>query len=231
MKPIYILERNGQKTDAGIWDKVLRRDDGEFVELSEVMRIAEFNTSQPRDKGGKWTSAGDTSVTSGQRQELIAVAESRGFPTDRVQIIPYTKKFNIGGVEHTSVGNFSPDTGMVTLNQSQLKFMERSAVRGILAHEISHAEFNEAITNAASASSIKTYLNKNRSELVTEDGATNYSRSYWNAFHQTKASYTTAVNETLAEISRLHHTKPDELQYVAPVWTRLAEMVQKAGRK
>ena len=37
MEPIAILERNGQKTDADIWDRIIKRDNGPFVELKDTL--------------------------------------------------------------------------------------------------------------------------------------------------------------------------------------------------
>jgi hypothetical protein len=67
--------------------------------------------------------------------------------------------------------------------------------------------------------------------LIKKDGVSPYSRAYWKAREDGKASYRTAENETLAEIARIRQMGPRENDSpIGKEWSAYYKAMQQAGR-
>jgi hypothetical protein len=68
-----------------------------------------------------------------------------------------------------------------------------------------------------------------QTKLRESDGVTDYSKSYWEAFSTTNMTIDRPINETLAEIAKLHtNNDVDGLKQVDPVWAEFYDRFMNA---
>jgi len=188
-----------------------------------------YNPDQPRapagsPEGGQWTSgegggggtaeAEKPSPMSHAQHVAIAdrVTASLAFPRERVTI-GQGQSFVLNGKEMQSGGHFDPRTGEVVLAATWTDAIRAEAA---LAHEIMHAKYEKLLQDANAeppvqfAHTIKQEMQKDVQGFISEDGISPYSTEYWrSAYRETTPAGASqaavlAINETLAEISRLH---------------------------
>jgi hypothetical protein len=189
-----------------------------------TMRL--YSEDQSRDENGRWDGGGgggagatqhgpSTGTGSGtpggaMPREMAQAAQHFGFSADKmVYEQGQGPRFTIGDKEFISGGNYNPNTGVITM------YGETALDPSYLAHEIEHAKF-DAVTNEYPAEIARltehTYDSAGHrvDELAKSDGVSDYSKAYWQEYEKqtpgtvgAEMARRLAINETLAEISRL----------------------------
>jgi 4a-hydroxytetrahydrobiopterin dehydratase len=168
-------------------------------------------TKHPRDEKGRFGSGGGGDTThvnaaydrihaatgrTSVARAAIETASAFGFPYGKLEAVDMRQKFGqYFGKNNVPVGVYQPNSGVASFSK------EASAVEttAILAHELSHDAYYEATRGSTpEAQEFKEFTKVFASDLAKEDGVTRYSASYWQ-----RGSQSQAVNETLAEMSRL----------------------------
>lgn len=138
------------------------------------------------------------------------------------------------------VGEYDPKSGKITLYPASFAH-GRDELIGTLSHEAMHAKFakvaqeyskeRKAYQAGESLLSGKIDLFKQlnpvfsqrKGEYERADGQSSYDKAIWGRYQENKVSYATAVNETLAETSRLEQAGQGE--QVHSLWRNLARAV------
>lgn len=169
------------------------------------------------------------------RQWLIAykVATEMGYDPDNIDVRTYDKKFIVADTEFSEGGHYSKDTGRITLKERDTKGKLDQGMEGLVAHEVTHHAFNTVLLKGASPPVVEflKQLESSWATLASEDGVTDYSKSYWRNVQKQVLedrrilARVTAVNETLAEISSLRYAQadmsPEQRTVISATWTRL----------
>jgi hypothetical protein len=138
------------------------------------------------------------------------------------------RKFELNGQEHLYGGwyQFWGQHGPEIAVKGTLPV--RSTVR-VLAHEVAHHKFRTTIDKAGpdGLSPMDTGLVSAELQKTLEetDGVTPYSRDWWKAFKEGKASVKQAINETLAEIATL--SRAERLKMTSKEWRGLYDRMVK----
>jgi len=167
------------------------------------------------------------------RLSVAQVAQTLRFPAEKITVYETAgRAFEVGGRQWHEAGHFDPNTGEISLYSGA--FGATGIVdRGLLAHEVQHVRFhavmekykeeNTQFLKDRDAQDDAGFLKPGAAkkyptlaaiqvhwegsswhQMVASDGLTEYSKSYWNAARQGKGTTIAAINETLAEIARIH---------------------------
>lgn len=191
-------------------------------------------------KKGQGIDASTERGVSAARQAFIkAEFAKQGFPDYRVRIVKGGRKFIVGNDIYTSGGRYDPRTGQITIStQEAVKASERE-LAGLIAHEVSHARFEQSTTHNWADDSIEfvKQIETNKAELSAKDGVTEYSESYWKSVSQAQNMFTSekgtekvrmrAINETLAEIAKKLREYPQDRDRIPKVWIDLFDALHK----
>lgn len=156
------------------------------------------------------------------------IAKTLKFPEEMLSIAPEDKKLELNGKNYSYAGHCELATGKCVLYPTQL--MSDRVVKSVTAHEIMHAKF-ENLRNAKDKEFfsamqrsremgggmfvdgkikkeyadeyplLKFFDSLDQKELAKSDGVTEYSRAWWKAYEDKKATFWQATHETLAEMA------------------------------
>lgn len=229
---------------------------GEDVDPAVLARLRDLEDVGHEFHGNQYTGGGSSYDFHDQRMNTVAknYAESLGFDPNRVSVERYTKQFQVGDRTFNEGGHYDNTTGMITLNQNSL--FSKHETEMIVAHEVTHHEFNEVMKNVPemggpdvvstdlpkTTAFFETY-NSRADELAASDGVSPYSSAYWvnvarvasnttdsiDWEHEYDTAFRNATNETLAEISSLKHAYDQGGAHsLAPVWRDLHQQLRDA---
>jgi hypothetical protein len=186
-----------------------------------------------------------------QRDYAKQVASQLGFDSNNLNVIHgQGESFEVGNEGYKMGGFFSPSTGEITLyvddmtdgqqilgmlsheiqhdrfNRVYTAFEEERRRIIADARDVIRADGSlrtEYYMEYPVYNSFQKYWELHYDDLKQWDGVTEYSKSYWKASSDalSKVSVKSAINETLAEIARLHMTSEstvEGLKHVHPIW-------------
>jgi hypothetical protein len=194
-------------------------------------RPGEVGGSSPSGDFYKAPGGGKASAVGADvRTKAEAVARKLGFKGKvRFSKMPST---TLAGRELVHYGFYDPRNGTITINPGAGTL----GLKEVMSHEVTHDAFHKVIFNASLAElggrasksdrDVYKYMQDHMTTLAKEDGVTSYSREYWKAAKGAWGGLPEmkAVNETLAEISRVGP------KGVSEVWGNLHRMLMRAYR-
>lgn len=236
---VFAYLQDGKYCDANLWRDILGDDFPDDLRTAggagsgnfgHAGRPGEVGGSAPAESGplsygildklfGAKPSAG---VSPAVKERIARIATRRGVDPSRIEIKPKSQTVKVGNTEWTEAGHYDPATGKITLIEEMAT--NPDDVAGFLSHEITHADWQTVFTaiaggtDNAKAKEFLAEVEKHLSELKEKDGITEYSTAYWNAAKDERGT-ALAVNETLAEMSRL--MEQQQADKVDPVWQGL----------
>lgn len=194
------------------------------------------------------------------RQIARQKAVDMDFDPKKVKFINKTERSKIGGVDYITAAEThlsGPQKGTVNIITNRVS---PHTVRGIVAHEITHQEWQAMLDAHGAAQAEEPGRTKEEfytvrakavfatvnnvfglepgdtsmmMTLAEEDGVSGYSRDVWKDWADDKVPLTTAVHETIAEIGKRNHTisRTEDMTEPSDNWKRLYEAMTAFSRQ
>jgi hypothetical protein len=224
-------------------------DDMEKVNLSSLLK-AGFRPDQARDEKGQWTSEGavyqEGGVTPseapskmgplGKMMEVREHARKLGFDSSKISFVPEHRMTLAAVVGEYVAAEYYPAKGTIGFNERFIREHSVARICKTLEHEVSHHFFEKALRNNEQA--VSSFLVNNAIKLRDEDGVTRYSRYFWQTlsgplrYRDSNSvlldgphSFTRAVNESLAELSKI------PVEKYPPTYKALKELVTASAKR
>lgn len=148
-----VFERVKVKLDAGhpqeeadkLWDAEAAADKEYVASRSAVIRAEKIKEE---------ADAALKAIEPAMKVEVITnishdVAKRLGVRPDMIDVVhKQPREFDVGNKHFTEAGHFNPATGRIQLNAYNLSYGDAQEIKGVTAHELSHAIYNQLKTEA-----------------------------------------------------------------------------------
>lgn len=188
-----------------------------------------YNPDEARDESGKWT-AGGGGASDSLQGTIDKVSRDLGYE-GTIAVSNETKTFALNGQTMNYAGSAQLDSGQITIYTNQVS---STTAAGVIAHEIEHVKFQNALDSYRSESSHippgeiradgslrpglagavfpnytamhEALFKHGMDAFAASDGVSDYSYEYWKGWKEGKIGTELALHETLAEMARIKYT-------------------------
>lgn len=155
---------------------------------------------EPRDKTGEWTSGGGSGRSASVLTKARDVAAKLNFPASKIKVDegerPLPQHVLSGEMDYAAAES-NLQNGEITVYP---KHTSDEALEGNVAHEIGHQKFQHYLGGKWKENNVEALAHQ-----LGDPHVSNYGESYWKSAERGDVSWTHAVHENMAEMSRLHY--------------------------